>query len=290
MPSSNPVYQPTTVTYERHKEWSTSYITERVFPGCYQKPHLQRLLLVGAILLAILGLGLAIYALVNDVNTHKDESADVELMPTFDDNSDENIEQEEVPETNESHDHETNVILGSIGICLILISLVMYVVFLQLKGMCRGILPQHHSQRSGNLNTSAGQPVHSETSHQTAISYKGVQQEPGALNLEPAAPIEEERHSLMDSKFQSTEAEAPPIPKRSRSTPSRFCKRGRIGAPLASTETLSPSLASSFCSDIIFFDDQSSCHGDMDESSYSQVPSLYLQPSPVPSHSGGHSV
>lgn len=88
----------------------------------------------------------------------------------------------------------------------------------------------------------------------------------------------------------STEAEAPPIPKRSRSTPSRFCKRGRIGAPLASTETLSPSLASSFCSDIIFFDDQSSCHGDMDESSYSQVPSLYLQPSPVPSHSGGHSV
>ena len=29
-----------------------------------------------------------------------------------------------------------------------------------------------------------------------------IQQEPGALNLEPAAPIEEERHSLMDSKFQ----------------------------------------------------------------------------------------
>lgn len=28
------------------------------------------------------------------------------------------------------------------------------------------------------------------------------QQEPGALNLEPAAPVEEERHSLMDSKFQ----------------------------------------------------------------------------------------
>ena len=176
MPSSNPVYQPTTVTYERHKEWSTNYITERVIPGCYQKPHLQRLLLVGAILLAILGLGLAIYALVNDVNTHKDESSDVEPMPTFDDNSDENIEQEEVPETNDaSHDHETNVILGSIGICLILISLVMYVVFLKLKGMCRGFLPQHHSPRSANLNTSGGQPVHSETSHQTAISYKGVQ-------------------------------------------------------------------------------------------------------------------
>lgn len=208
MPSSNPVYQPTTVTYERHKEWSTNYITERVIPGCYQKPHLQRLLLVGAILLAILGLGLAIYALVNDVNTHKDESSDVEPMPTFDDNSDENIEQEEVPETNDaSHDHETNVILGSIGICLILISLVMYVVFLKLKGMCRGFLPQHHSPRSANLNTSGGQPVHSETSHQTAISYKGVQQEPGALNLEPAAPIEEERHSLMDSKFQSEDTE-----------------------------------------------------------------------------------
>jgi hypothetical protein len=174
MPSSNPVYQPTTVTYERHKEWSTNYITERVIPGCYQKPHLQRLLLAGAILLAILGLGLAIYALVNDVNTHKDES-DIEPMPTFDDNSEENIEQEEVPETDANHDHETNVILGSIGICLILISLVMYVVFLKLKGMCRGFLPQHHNPRAGNLNTSGGQPVHSEASHQSAISYKGVQ-------------------------------------------------------------------------------------------------------------------
>jgi len=99
-------------------------------------------------------------------------------------------------------------------------------------------------------------------------------------------------HSFILSTEAEHSTEAPPIPKRRRSTPSRFCKRGRIGAPLASTETLSPSLASSFCSqDIIFFDDQSSCHGDMDESSYSQVPSLCLQPSPVPSHhSGGHSV
>ncbi len=177
MPSSNPVYQPTTVTYERHKEWSTNYITERVIPGCYQKPYLQRLLLAGAVLLAILGLGLAIYALVNDVNTHKDETSDIESSPTFDDNSDENFEQEEVPanESEDSHDHETNVILGSIGICLILISLVLYVVFLQLKGMCRGLLPQHHNTRSGNLSASGGQPVHNESSHQTAISYKGVQ-------------------------------------------------------------------------------------------------------------------
>lgn len=179
MPSSNPVYQPTTVTYERHKEWSTNYITERVIPSCYQKPYLQRLLLIGAILLAILGLGLAIYALVNDVNTHKDEpSIDNEPIPTFDYNSEENAEQEEIPESNETdtnHDHETNVILGSVGICLILISLVMYVVFLQLKGMCRGFLPQHHSQRAGNLGASGSQPVHSETSHQAAISYKGVQ-------------------------------------------------------------------------------------------------------------------
>ena len=179
MPSSNPVNQPTTVTYERQKEWSTNYITERVIPGCYQKPYLQRLLLVGAILLAILGLGLAIYALVNDVNTHKDESSDIEATPTFEDNSDENFEQEEVPanESEDNHDHETNVILGSIGICLILISLVLYVVFLQLKGMCRGLLPQHHNVRAGNLNVSGGQPVHSEPSHQTAISYKGVQVE-----------------------------------------------------------------------------------------------------------------
>jgi hypothetical protein len=51
----------------------------------------------------------------------------------------------------------------------------MYVVFLKLKGMCRGFLPQHHNPRAGNLNTSGGQPVHSEASHQSAISYKGVQ-------------------------------------------------------------------------------------------------------------------
>lgn len=176
MPSSNPVYQPTTVTYERHKEWSTNYITERVIPGCYQKPYLQRLLLVGAILLAILGLGLAIYALVNDVNTHKDEGPEDEPIPIFSENSDENMEQEEVPnETDSSHDHETNVILGSIGICLILISLVMYLVFLQLKGMCHGLLPQHHNPRVANLNAPGPQPVHSEPTHQSAISYKGVQ-------------------------------------------------------------------------------------------------------------------
>lgn len=177
MPSSNPVYQPTTVTYERHKEWSTNYITERVIPSCYQKPYLQRLLLVSAILLAILGLGLAIYALVNDVNTHK-ESDPFDIDPTTSFDSDENTEQEEVPEANENdaaHDHETNVVLGSIGICLILISLVLYVVFLQLKGMCRSLLPQHHAQRSGNLSVSGGQQIHSESSHQAAISYKGVQ-------------------------------------------------------------------------------------------------------------------
>lgn len=96
-----------------------------------------------------------------------------------------------------------------------------------------------------------------------------------------------ERNLIHYLPFFSTEA-APPIPQRRRSLPSRF-RRGRIGAPLASQETLSPSLTSSFCSDIIFFDDQSSCRGDMDESSYSQVPSLCLQPSPVPSQ-GGHSV
>lgn len=176
MPSSNPVYQPTTVTYERHKEWSTNYITERVIPSCYEKPYLQRLLLVGAILLAILGLGLAIFALVDDVNTHKDKTSDVEPTPTFYDYSEENTEQEEVPnETDPNHNHETNVVLGSIGICLILISLVMYLVFLQLKGMCRGCLPQHHNPRVGHMNASGGAPVHSESSHQTAISYKGVQ-------------------------------------------------------------------------------------------------------------------
>jgi len=147
MPTSNPVYQPTTVTYERHKEWSSNYITERVIPNCYQKPYLQRLLLVGAIMLAMIGLGMAIYALVNDVNTHKDEP---EGPPVFEDNSEEDFEKEETSDSNEpgSHDHATNVVLGSIGITLILVSLVMYVMFLKLRGMCRGLLPHHHSPRS----------------------------------------------------------------------------------------------------------------------------------------------
>jgi len=207
MPTSNPVYQPTTVTYERHKEWSSNYITERVIPNCYQKPYLQRLLLVGAIMLAMVGLGLAIYALVNDVNTHKDEP---EGPPVFEDNSEEDFEKEETSDSNEpgSHDHATNVVLGSIGITLILVSLVMYVMFLKLRGMCRGLLPHHHSHRSaGNMHSSGGQAIHNESDHPTVVSYKGVQQEPGALNLEPAAPMEEERHSLMDSKFQSEDTE-----------------------------------------------------------------------------------
>ena len=176
MPTSNPVYQPTTVTYERHnterKEWSSNYITERVIPSCYQKPYLQRLLLVSTILLAILGLGLAIYALVNDVNTHKDDPEN-EPMPTFDDNSDEEFEQENAPDSKDgSHDHQSNVILGSIGICLILIALVMYVMFLQLRGMCRGLLPTHHSSPRSAGNLPPRQPVDGSP---TAVSYKGVQ-------------------------------------------------------------------------------------------------------------------
>ena len=175
MPTSNPVYQPTTVTYERHKEWSSNYITERVIPNCYQKPYLQRLLLVGAIMLAMVGLGLAIYALVNDVNTHKDEP---EGPPVFEDNSEEDFEKEETSDSNEpgSHDHATNVVLGSLGITLILVSLVMYVMFLKLRGMCRGLLPHHHSPRSaGNMHSSGGQPIHNDSDHPTVVSYKGVQ-------------------------------------------------------------------------------------------------------------------
>ena len=80
----------------------------------------------------------------------------------------------------------------------------------------------------------------------------------------------------------------PPVPKRRRSLPNRF-RRGRIGAPLASQETLGPSIHSSFCSDIIFLDDQTSCHNDLDESEYSQEPSLYQPPSREISPAG-HSV
>lgn len=178
MPSTNPVYQPTTVTYERHKEWSTSYITERVIPGCYQRPQLHRLLLISAILLAMLGLGLAVYALVNDVNTHKEEEDSIFDTPKFDKDSEENIDYETFsPSSDEDptdHDHETNVILGSIGIALILVSLVMYVVYLQLKGMCQSILPRHISSRAGNLD-GAEAAGHSESSLPTAVTYKGIQ-------------------------------------------------------------------------------------------------------------------
>lgn len=181
MPTSNPVYQPTTVTYERHspdnrKEWPSNYITERIIPSCYQKPYLQRLLLISSILLAILGLSLAIYALVNDVNTHKDDPEN-EPMPTFDDNSEEDFEKEDAPDGrgDGSHDHQMNVVLGSIGICLVLIALVMYVMFLKLRGMlCRGLLPTHHSPARLAVNVPPRQQVHGDGSP-TAVSYKGVQ-------------------------------------------------------------------------------------------------------------------
>ena len=133
MPSSNPVYQPTTttVTYERHKEWSANYLTDTVIPNCHQKPCLQRLLLFGAIILAIVGLGLAVYALI--ANAHKEDAADVDL--SLDDNSDENEENAESEsfDQNDNHDHETNVVLGSVGICLVLLSLGMYICFLQIR-------------------------------------------------------------------------------------------------------------------------------------------------------------
>jgi len=158
----------------------------------------------------MLGLGLAVYALVNDVNTHKEEGDSVFDKPTFEENSEENFDFENTPaessEEDVNHDHETNVILGSIGIALILVSLVMYVVYLQLKGMCRSLLPRHVSSRSGNMD-GAEAAAHSETSLPTAVTYKGVQQEPTGLNLEPAAPTEEERHSLMDSKFNNEDTE-----------------------------------------------------------------------------------
>lgn len=164
MPTTNPVYQPTTVTYERHKEWSSNYI-ERMIPGCYQKPYLQRLLLVGAALFAMLGLGLAIYALVNDMNTHTDEDP----MSTFSDNSSEDYEREETPDAGD-HDHQMNVVLGSVGICLVLIGLVMYLLFLKLRGMCcRG--PQHQRATVG----AAPLQVHADGSPATAVSYKEVQ-------------------------------------------------------------------------------------------------------------------
>ena len=107
MPSSNPVYQPTTttVTYERHKEWSANYLTDTVIPNCHQKPCLQRLLLFGAIILAIVGLGLAVYALIADANAHKEDAADVDL--SLDDNSDENEENAE----SESFDQNDTTIM-----------------------------------------------------------------------------------------------------------------------------------------------------------------------------------
>ena len=69
---------------------------------------------------------------------------------------------------------------------------------------------------------------------------------------------------------------APPVPKRRRSLPPARFRRGRIGAPLASQETL----ASSFCSDLDCFDDlSSSCHADLEEDDFESHRST---PSPTP--------
>jgi len=225
MPSTNPVYQPTTVNYERHKEWTANnYLTERVIPNCHQKPYLQRLLLIGSVILAVIGLSLAIYALVSDSNAHRDdafENFEKEPMPKFDDNSSEETANDYDPPASENsgkitddfgsgdsvepepdHDHEKNIVLGSVGIILVLVSLGMYVGFLYLRGMFKGLLPL----QSGAGLHQAGPSSHSnESGHQSSISYKGVQQEAGNLNLEPSVPMEEERHSLMDNKFQTSE-------------------------------------------------------------------------------------
>lgn len=210
MPSTNPVYQPTTVNYERHKEWTTNnYLTERVIPSCHQKPYLQRLLLIGAVILAIIGLSLAIYALVNDSDAHKDDPLDTfanEPKPKFDDNSSEDFDEEEYDASSDNkeddHNHERNVVLGSVGVCLILLSLAMYVGFLYLRGMFKGLIPL---QNPTHLHQAGPSSHGHESGHQSSISYKGVQQEAGALNLEPSVPMEEERHSLMDNKFHTSE-------------------------------------------------------------------------------------
>jgi len=180
MPSTNPVYQPTTVNYERHKEWTTNnYLTERVIPSCHQKPYLQRLLLIGAVILAIIGMSLAIYALVNDSNAHKDEPLDIyanEPKPKFDDNSSEEVEEEEYDTSSDNkedtHNHERNVVLGSVGVCLILLSLGMYVGFLHLRGMFKGLIPL---QNPAHLHQTGASSHGHESGHQSSISYKGVQ-------------------------------------------------------------------------------------------------------------------
>lgn len=127
----------------------------------------------------MLGLGLAVYALVNDVHTHKEEDDSGFDNPKFEENSEENFDFESTSQSIDedvAHNHDTNVILGSIGIALVLVSLVMYVVYLQLKGMCRSLLPRHVSSRSANMN--GGEPgAHSESSLPTAVTYKGVQVE-----------------------------------------------------------------------------------------------------------------
>jgi len=209
MPSTNPVYQPTTVNYERHKEWTANnYLTERVLPNCHSKPYLQRLLLIGAVILAIIGLSLAIYALVNDSNAHKNDSLDSyanEPKPKFDDNSSEEIDEEYDASSDkgeDDHNHERNVVLGSVGVCLILLSLGMYVGFLHLRGMFKGMMPL---QNPTHLHQAGASSHGHESGHQSSISYKGVQQEAGALNLEPSVPMEDERHSLMDNKFHTSE-------------------------------------------------------------------------------------
>ena len=195
MPSTNPVYQPTTVNYERHKEWTANnYLTERVIPNCHQKPYLQRLLLIGSVILAVIGLSLAIYALVSDSNAHRDdafENFEKEPMPKFDDNSSEETANDYDPPASENsgkitddfgsgdsvepepdHDHEKNIVLGSVGIILVLVSLGMYVGFLYLRGMFKGLLPL----QSGAGLHQAGPSSHSnESGHQSSISYKGVQ-------------------------------------------------------------------------------------------------------------------
>ena len=180
MPSSSPVYQPTTVTYERHKEWSNNYLTDTVLPNCRQKPFLQRLLLISSVLLVILGLGLAVFALVSEINTHHEDSGELpdSLKPVDEDkethSSEENSETEIPPASggDGSHDHETNVVVGCVGICLVLLGFGLYIAFLHVKGACVGLIPSRSGHRSVPIQPESAAGA---DAGDTGITYKGVQ-------------------------------------------------------------------------------------------------------------------
>lgn len=184
MPSPNPVSQPTTITLEFHDGRPANHITiHTTQSSCFQKKKSRQIVLGIAICFAISGLGCVIFAVVKhaygptpkDKSFHDDPKQYFHVYsgPTTEEKTRKKIEK--VVPDDIDYDFQNYVLVGSLGLNQILMSLVFFMIFFVMKGVCRRCLPQPPNLIVRNMNASRGAPAHGESGHQTAISYRAVQ-------------------------------------------------------------------------------------------------------------------